>query len=127
MCKICIDEPGSHSFYLLAKNNEINYYYTCPAKASKYWDTEGILNHYEEILSDNNNQDWIWVFDSKNFGFAHSLQISTAIGIINILKKYKHGLKEIRILNPTIYIKSLYNIISPFLSSELKEIITWKS
>ena len=91
MCQICIDEPGSHSFYLLAKNNEINYYYTCPAKASKYWDTEGILNHYEEILSDNNNQDWIWVFDSKNFGFAHSLQISTAIGIINILKKYEHG------------------------------------
>lgn len=125
MCKICNEAPGSHSFYLLAKNENVNYYYTCPANAIKYWDTKGILNHYEEILHEKGEQDWIWVFDSNNFGFMHSLQIRTAIGIVGILKKYKDGLKEIRILKPTIYIKSLYRIICPFLSNELKEIITW--
>ena len=126
MCQICFDEPGSHSFYFLKSENDINYYYTCPAVASKYWDTEGIINHYEEILDLNGNKPWIWIFDSKDFGLKHSLQTGVAFGILQILKdKYGKYLKEIQIINPSIYIKSLYAVIYPFLTEELIDIIKW--
>ena len=51
MCLICQQDPGSHSFEFYGKSKEGMYmYYTCPAKATRYWDTKGILNHYEEVL-----------------------------------------------------------------------------
>ena len=127
MCQICFDEPGSHSFYFLKSEDEVNYYYTCPAMATKYWDKEGIINHYEEILDLNGNKPWIWVFDSKDFGLKHSLQTSVAFGILQILKdKYGQYLKEIQIINPTIYIHTFYAVLEPFLSKELIDMIKWE-
>jgi hypothetical protein len=91
-----------------------------------YWDTEGILKHYEEVLEQNGEHPWIWLFDGEDFGFMHSLQIATAIGIIDLLKnKYGKCLMEIRIINPTVYIKSLYRIIYPFLDEKIDNMIQW--
>jgi hypothetical protein len=56
MCIICDQDPGSHSFEFYEKTNEgIYMYYTCPANATRYYDTNEILNHYEEVLEQNNN------------------------------------------------------------------------
>lgn len=126
MCQLCFDEPGSHSFYFLKSEDDINYYYTSPAMATKYWDTEGIINHYKEILDLNGDKPWVWIFDSKGFGLKHSLQTGVAFGILQLLKeKYGKYLKEIQIINPTIYINSMYNIVYPFLTNELTSIIKW--
>ena len=128
MCQICFEEPGSHSFYFLKSEENINYYYTCPAKAIRYWDTNGIINHYDEILHLNGEKSWIWVFDSKNFGLKHTLQTGVAFGILQLLKdKYGKYLKEIQIINPSIHIKSMYTILYPFLTQELIEIIKWEN
>ena len=127
MCKICDDEPGSHSFEFYGKTKEGVYmYYTCPGDASKYWDTEGILNHYKEVLEQNNNNKWCWIFDSKGFDVKHSLEIGTAMGIIDILSKYENSLCEIQILNGNILIKGFYSLIYPFLSKEIINKIKWK-
>lgn len=126
MCHICYHEPGSHSFYLLKSENNVNTYYTCPSKASKYWDTEGIIDHYDEVLALNEETPWIWIFDSTDFGFVHSMQIGVAIGILNLLKnKYGKYLQEIQIINPTPYIKTLYSIIYPFLTNDIIKTIRW--
>ena len=126
MCQICFDEPNSHSFYFLKTEDGVNYYYTCPARATKYWDTEGIINHYKEILDLNGDKPWVWIFDSKDFGLKHSLQTGIALGILKILKdKYGKYLKEIQIINPSIYINSMYTVIYPFLTKELINIIKW--
>ena len=128
MCKICDEEPGSHSFEFYRKTKEgINMYYTCPAAASKYWDTEGILNHYEEVLEQNNNNKWCWLFDCKGFDVKHSLEIATAIGIIKILSKYEKSLCEIQILNANTLIKTFYSFIYPFLSTNIINKIKWTS
>lgn len=126
MCEICIREPGSHSFDFIRQENNINYYYTCPAKASKYWDTKGILNHYREVLDNNNNAPWIWIFDGTGFGLKHSLKIDTALGLIQLLKGH-HGnsLIEIHIINPSIYIKSFYTLIYEFLNDDIVDKIKW--
>jgi hypothetical protein len=56
MCKICDEDSSSHSFEFVGRTTDSkNIYYTCPAKATKYWDTKGILSHYDEILDANNN------------------------------------------------------------------------
>jgi len=132
MCIICDNEPGSHSFYKLDtnnnnnNNNNINFFYTCPAKASKYWDTKGILAHYEEVLEENGEKEWIWIFDSHRFGLKHSMEMSTAFGILKLLKnKYGKCLKEIRIINNSIYIKGFYNLLYPFIPIEVINIIRW--
>lgn len=126
MCQICINKPGSHSFYLLKSENNVNTYYTCPSKASKYWDTEGIIDHYDEVLTLNEETPWIWILDSADFGFVHSMQIGVAIGILNLLKsKYGKYLQEIQIINPTPYIKTLYSIIYPFLTNDIINSIRW--
>ena len=97
MCQICFDEPGSHSFYLLKTEKNVNFYYTCPAEATKYWDTQGILKHYEEVLTLNGQNPWVWIFDSQDFGINHSMQINIALGIIRMLKeKYGQYLQEIK-------------------------------
>ena len=128
MCQICFEQPGSHSFYFLKSEENINYYYTCPAKAIRYWDTNGIINHYDEILHLNGEKSWIWIFDSKNFGLKHTLQTGVAFGILQLLKdKYGKYLKEIQIINPSIHIKSMYTILYPFLTQELIEIIKWEN
>ena len=126
MCKICINNPGSHSFEFVGVQNGMNLYYTCPAKATMYWDTEGILMHYEELLEQNGDHPWIWLFDGEGFGLMHSMQISTALGIVDLFKKkYGKYLMEIRITHPTTYIKSLYAVIYPFLDEKIDNIIQW--
>jgi hypothetical protein len=117
MCKICEEEPGSHSFVFYGKTNEgESIYYTCPADASKYWDTEGILNHYKEVLEQNNNNKWMWIFDCAGFGMKHYMEINTALGIIEILSEYENSLCEIQILNTNPLIKTLYLLLYQFLS-----------
>ena len=128
MCQICFEQPGSHSFYFLKSEEDINYYYTCPAKAIRYWDTNGIVNHYDEILHLNGAKSWVWIFDSKDFGLKHTLQTGVAFGILELLKdKYGKYLKEIQIINPSIHIKSMYSILYPFLTQELIDIIKWEN
>lgn len=126
MCSICKEEPGSHSFDFYGKTSDDVYmYYTCPADATKYWDTQGILYHYEEVLEQNNNKKWSWIFDCRDFGIKHSLEITTAIGIIKILKKYEESLCQIQIINANAIIKGFYSFIYPFLSKQIVDKIIW--
>ena len=126
MCIICDQDPGSHSFEFYGKTNEGKYmYYTCPAKATRYWDTKGILSHYKEVLEQNNNNKWIWVFDSDGFDLKHSLEIETAIGIIKILSQYDDSLCEIQIVNANLLIKTFYTLIYSFLSTNIINKIRW--
>jgi hypothetical protein len=67
-----------------------------------------------------------WIFDSKGFDVKHSLEIGTAIGIINILSKYNDSLCEIQILNGNTLIKGFYTFIYPFLSTNIINKIKWK-
>ena len=126
MCIICDQDPGSHSFEFYGKTNEgIYMYYTCPANATRYYDTKGILNHYAEVLEQNNNNKWIWIFDSQGFDIKHSLEIETAIGIIEILSQYDDSLCQIQIVNANLLIKTFYTLIYPFLSTNIINKIRW--
>jgi hypothetical protein len=86
ICPICALTPGSHSLYKIYTRENIEYYYTCPAKATRYNDTVGIISHYEGVLGEINGP-WIWIFDGTGFNLAHSLEINIGIRLASILSK----------------------------------------
>lgn len=120
LCPICIKEPNSHSFRKISEHN----FYTCPAQASKYNDTEGILNHYRLHLERHCPNTWIWIFDCKGFELKHMLELKTAYGIVSLLnEKYGTYLQKIIIINQTWHIHSILTIIMPFLNKKIQSLI----
>ena len=124
-CPLCLIDPLSHSLTEFLNKDNTLYYYTCPAKAKFYFDTNSIINHYNGVLSDiPKNKQWVWVFDGLGFGLSHFLQIEVAIELAKLISsKFSNNLKKIIIINPTLYISSIYNIITPFLNEKIKSII----
>jgi hypothetical protein len=108
----------------MEKDNTL-YYYTCPSKAELYFDATSIINHYDGVLSEiSENKQWVWVFDSSDFGLKHFLQTQVAIELAKLISsKFSRNLKRIIIINPTFYVSSTYNIIRPFLNEKLESII----
>jgi hypothetical protein len=109
---------------VMEKDNTL-YYYTCPSKAELYFDAPSIINHYEGVLSEiPENKQWVWVFDSNDFGLKHFLEMQVAIELSKLISsKFSKNLKKIIIINPTFYVSSTYNIIRPFLNVKIKSII----
>lgn len=123
-CPICEVWPSSHSLKKVGEKNGIFYYYTCPAQAIMYDDVKGIINHYDGVLSEiPENKEWIWIFDSKGFGFTHAIQTNVAIELSKLITKFSKNLKKIIIINPTFYITITHKLIIPFLNQKVRDII----
>lgn len=118
VCPICAIQPGAHSLTKLYERENIEYYYTCPAKATMYNDTVGIINHYNGVLQEI-TQPWVWIFDGEGFNLAHSLEVGIGIQLAGILSTCSH-LQKIVIINPTIYVSVIYTVLYPFLNERLK-------
>ena len=119
----------NHSLSKIEERDGVSIYYTCPSKLQKIYDSEIILEHYETLLSNlGNDTQWIWIFDSKEFGLTQSLEIQTAIGIAKLISPQKYGknLQQIVIANPTMYIRTALNILLPFLSQEIRNKIVFE-
>jgi hypothetical protein len=129
VCPLCIIDPSNHSLTKLKEINNIIYYYSCPSEAKLYFDTNGIINHYNGILSEiPENKKWIWIFDSKNFELKHFIQINLAIKLAKLItSKFSKNLLKIIIINPTCYILSTYNILLPFLTKDIKDVVVFKN
>ena len=124
ICKICQEDPTSHSLKNMGTRDNITYFYTCPAKATKYNDTEGIIAHYDGILSENTNK-WSWIFDCDGFNAKHLLEINVGIQLAKLItNKFSHNLDKIIVINKTWHVKVVLDLIYPFLNSYMKSIIT---
>lgn len=120
ICQDCKKDPKSHSLKNLGIHNGITYFYTCPAKAKKYNDADGIIIHYDGVLSQNKT-DWIWVFDGDGFTTKHLLEIDVGVKLSKLItKKYSHNLKKIIVINPSWNIKLVLELLYPFLNNYLK-------
>ena len=125
ICPLCKIQPLSHSLTKLSEKNDIIYYYTCPSQAILYYDVEGILNHYDGVLSEiPKDKEWIWIFDSFGFNLTHTLQINVAVEIAKLIThNFSTNLKKIIIINPTFYITMTHKVVMPFLNETIKNII----
>jgi len=125
ICPLCKLQPSSHSLTKLLEKKGIMYYYTCPSQATLYYDVNGILDHYDGVLSEMpENKEWVWIFDSLGFSLVHAIQINVAIELAKLISnKFSKNLKKIIIINPTFYITITHKMIMPFLNNKVKDII----
>ena len=125
ICPLCSIDPLSHSLKKLEEKENVVYYYTCPSKAKLYYDATSIIHHYEGVLNEiPENKQWIWILDGIGFNLNHLIQLEVAIELIKLItSKFSKNLKKIIIINPTIYLSSIYHLMNPFLIEEIKSII----
>lgn len=121
VCSICANDPSSHSFVRLEERQGVQYFYSCPSKATRYDDADGILYHYSGMLAELNGKPWAWIFDSTGFGVKHFLQFQVAIGLAKLISQTY--VKKIYIVHPTWHIKCTLNMVWPFLSKSTRECI----
>jgi len=124
-CPFCALDPLSHSLIEITEYNNTIYYYTCPSKAKLYFDAKSIVNHYNGVLSEiPENTQWVWIFDSTNFNMEHFLQIEVGIELAKLISsKFSGNLQKIIIINPNIYISSVYSLVYPFMNEKLRSIV----
>ena len=119
ICPFCQINPSSHSLKKIEKD-ECLYFYTCPSKATLYYDVKSILHHYKGILSEiPEEKEWTWIFDGDGFTFEHAIQTTVAIEVAKLMATFKN-LKKIIIINPTLFIDIPYKIVSPFLKINIE-------
>lgn len=125
-CEICKKDPTSHSFTKLKESDGISYFYTKPSIATKYYDTEGIVKHYDGVLSENNS-DWIWIFDGEGYVTKHLLEFKVGFKLAQLItQKHSHNLQKIIIINPTWQLTTVLDLLKPFLSNRIKSLISVK-
>lgn len=126
VCSICDREPTSHSFINIPQEGPILLFYSCPALAKKYRDREGIINHFDKTLEHYqcDRRPWKWIFDAHDFGFAHAMEIQTAIGLADLInQKYSHFLCAVHIVNPNWLVRISLNLVYPLLKERVQRIV----
>jgi len=125
VCPLCDIDPLSHSLIKITEKENVFYYYTCPSKAKLYYDVNSIICHYQGVLSEiPENKQWVWILDGTDLNFTHLMQIEVARELIKLISSnFSKNLKKIIIINPTIYLSSIYHLMNPFLIEEIKSII----
>jgi hypothetical protein len=127
LCPICAIDASSHSFELLSRDNGINVFYTCPAKATKYNDRDGILAHFKNALEHYKDTYWKLIFDFQGVEFKHMMEINIAIGLGKLINDYSTYLTEIQIINTNSYTYTMLRLVTPFLNSDVKNKINIKN
>jgi hypothetical protein len=125
ICKICEKCPTSHSLIKYEENNDYVVYYTCPSEAINN-ETNGIIYHYNGVLSELNGKNWVWVLDLKKFGIKNFMEIGNGIALAKLItEKYSEHLQKIIVINSNMYTSAIFNIISPFLSERVRNMVVF--
>lgn len=121
ICSECHRNPSSHSFSKLCKTNGVHIFYTKPADAEKYDDTDGIIHHIDRILSQYDKKEkWAWIIDTSGFEYKHMLQINLTKRLIELINnKYISTLEYIHVKNINTYVNQLVTLLTPFLRNTL--------
>ncbi len=120
-CPLCAIDPTSHSLKRLENLDDgAIVMYTKPAEATRYWDRDGILFHYDNVLSQISS-DWVWIFDAEGFSAKHMLEIDVGISLVRLISlKYSEHLRKIIIKNPSPIVELVIIIVKPFLNTSLE-------
>lgn len=108
VCPICAQTPGSHSLRQVSPG----VFYTKPAEATRYWDRDGILAHYEAVIGQHQGS-WTWIFDADGFNLKHLVHVDVAIAIAKFV--VDHSPDRIVVKNPTWVVNLAFGIVAPFL------------
>jgi hypothetical protein len=125
-CPICAIDPTSHSLKRLENLEDGTVVmYTKPAEATRYWDRDGILIHYDNSLSQISGN-WIWIFDAEGFSTKHMFEIGVATSLARLISsKYSEHLRKIIITNPSPIVELVIMIVKPFLNKRMRALLEY--
>jgi len=93
-------------------------------KATKYFESAGVIEHFRTHLEENREHEWAYVLDCKGYTLAHSTQIKTSIILVNMVKdKYIGSLKKVWIINYSWQFQIVMNILLALLPEGVKKIV----
>ena len=119
VCPFCSEDPSSHSFKQISNG----VFYTKPAEATRYWDCDSIVAHYDGVLSEFDGE-WSWIFDAQGFTVKYMLETDVALGLARLITtKHSHNLKKIFIVNPNWYVRVTLSLVLPFLPEKVRSVI----
>ena len=125
ICPICAADPFAHYFKKVAEKRGITIFYSKPSQAKKYDDTAGILAHVERSIAALGNKKWMCIVDGDQFDAKHILEYQTGMGLMDLFfGKYFDTLVEIKIINPTIYVRSAMKVLMVMISDDKLSKIT---
>jgi len=125
LCNACAVDPLTHSFKKIGEKRGITIFYSKPSQAKKYDDTAGILAHVHGALASLNNKKWMCIIDGDQFDAKYVLEYQTGKGLVEMFfTTYEQSLVEIKIINPTIYIRSAMKVLMAIVSEDKLSKIT---
>jgi hypothetical protein len=121
ICKLCLINPGIHSFNHISKYDSNSYiFYTKIIPVREDEDVDALIAHYENYLEFINPDKWIWIINFNGFTFTHLMKINLSIKLGHLIQKY-HNLEKICILNSNFIVIKLMSALKPFIGSGLFE------
>ena len=98
------------------------YYYTCPAETPDVEDTSAVVQTYRDILHHlPPNKQWVWIIDTKGFGWKHMIQFELATSLIQLVSnEYSEQLHAIHIHNPTTFMYSMLSLLQSCMPESLR-------
>jgi hypothetical protein len=128
-CPKCIEAPGYHHFIVLGQTiNGYNIYYSKPDINEERKLTEELMNNYLIHLDNASAKPWVWIIDSRALDNLETPNIFLLRRFyLEIQKRYNNILKNIFILNKSLMMQIIYNMLYPFLSNEMKEMVVFCS
>jgi hypothetical protein len=123
VCKTCMDDFTSHSFNRIGYTLEGGHiFYTKISNASKYDDTEGIVNHCSNYLNTINPDKWSWIMDFDGFGLRHTLGINTGLRLSDLINKVGR-LQYMIVINTNIFVEQMLSLTKLTLNKEYHDCI----
>jgi hypothetical protein len=126
ICKACAADSLSHSFKKISEKRGISVYYTRPSQAKLYNDHDGILDHVDKMLAIQGKRKWMCIIDGEGFETKHAAEVKIGMGILELItEKYKEYLVEIKIVNPSWHVKTVYKVTKPWIDELFEDKITY--
>jgi len=124
-CPKCLEIQGFHHFSIIGEtNNGLCIYYSKPSIHTEKRLTEESIVNYLIHLDNASTKPWVWIIDSRGLDNLETPNLLLLRKFYLQLKtRYKDVLQKIFILNESFMMKIIYNMIYPFLSSEIKNLI----
>jgi hypothetical protein len=121
-CSRCAIIPNAHSFTHFGAVNGIELFYTSPARAHDYKETEETFNYYKMHINAAKNSKWIWIVDCEGMKMKHYSSIDIIKKLIQmLLDEHKGALQSIWIIHPNTWIKTAVALMKPFLKKDTLE------
>lgn len=119
ICKLCFNNPNTHSFNHISKYDSNSFmFYTKITEVKDDENEDALIAHYENYLEFINPDKWIWIINFNSFSLKHLMKINLTIKLGHLIQKYQN-LEKIYIINSNYIVSKLMLTLKPFLGLTL--------